>query len=223
MCNLSPSESLSSASLRVQGRNSNCDKGTEAQNILTMVQYVSGPGCESSLGLDFHGLWYLTPRNANHTLKPFQETQCKECWLINYCLLIVFIHLYQLEILMIIIMYWYTVGWRDQLGFNQNPFLWNSLYSGSDHHLGLLRSSVQLIVCTRAHSSNHLLFICTGAQIIDLMILVVDVVKGMQTQTAECLVIGEITCDHMIVVLNKVDLIPPEKREAHVEKVQTER
>ena len=31
MCNLSPSESLSSASLRVQGRNSNCDKGTEAQ------------------------------------------------------------------------------------------------------------------------------------------------------------------------------------------------
>ncbi|KPP60531.1 hypothetical protein Z043_121464, partial [Scleropages formosus] len=34
---------------------------------------------------------------------------------------------------------------------------------------------------------------CTGAQIIDLMLLVVDVVKGMQTQTAECLLIGELT------------------------------
>jgi translation initiation factor 2 gamma subunit (eIF-2gamma) len=52
------------------------------------------------------------------------------------------------------------------------------------------------------------------------MILVVDITKGMQTQTAECLVIGEITCDHMIIVLNKVDLIPQEKREAQVEKVR---
>ncbi|XP_061196258.1 selenocysteine-specific elongation factor-like [Saccostrea echinata] len=59
-----------------------------------------------------------------------------------------------------------------------------------------------------------------GAQIIDLMMLVVDITKGMQTQTAECLVIGEITCDHMIVVLNKVDLIPQEKRQAQVEKMK---
>jgi selenocysteine-specific elongation factor len=58
-----------------------------------------------------------------------------------------------------------------------------------------------------------------GAQIIDLMMLVVDVTKGVQTQTAECLVIGEITCVKMIVVLNKVDLLPPEKREAAVIKV----
>lgn len=49
--------------------------------------------------------------------------------------------------------------------------------------------------------------------------LVVDITKGVQTQTAECLVIGDITCDHMIVVLNKVDLVPQEKREAQVEKV----
>lgn len=58
-----------------------------------------------------------------------------------------------------------------------------------------------------------------GAQIIDLMILVIDIVKGMQTQTAECLVIGEITCPKMIVVLNKVDLLPPDKKEAMIEKV----
>jgi len=58
-----------------------------------------------------------------------------------------------------------------------------------------------------------------GAQIIDLMMLVVDATKGMQTQTAECLVIGEIVCKGMLVVLNKVDLLPPNKREAMVEKI----
>uniref|UniRef100_H2YEH9 Tr-type G domain-containing protein n=1 Tax=Ciona savignyi TaxID=51511 RepID=H2YEH9_CIOSA len=52
-----------------------------------------------------------------------------------------------------------------------------------------------------------------GAQIIDLMVLVIDVIKGVQTQTAECLVIGEIVCNRMLVVLNKVDLLAPEKRQ----------
>lgn len=52
-----------------------------------------------------------------------------------------------------------------------------------------------------------------GAQIIDLMVLVVDVMKGVQTQTAECLIIGEIICNKMLVVLNKIDLIPENKRE----------
>lgn len=51
------------------------------------------------------------------------------------------------------------------------------------------------------------------------MILVVDINKGIQTQTAECLVIGQITCDRMIVVLNKIDLIPDAKREHQIEKV----
>ena len=58
-----------------------------------------------------------------------------------------------------------------------------------------------------------------GAQIIDLMILVIDVVKGMQTQTAECMVIGEITCSHMMVVLNKVDLLSPDTRDSSVQKM----
>ncbi|KAG7669228.1 hypothetical protein KSW81_007387 [Nannochloris sp. 'desiccata'] len=52
-----------------------------------------------------------------------------------------------------------------------------------------------------------------GAQIMDLMILVIDVTKGIQTQTAECIVLGEITTDQMIVVLNKIDQLQPEKRE----------
>lgn len=58
-----------------------------------------------------------------------------------------------------------------------------------------------------------------GAQIIDLMMLVVDVVKGVQTQTAECLLIGELTCPRMVVVLNKTDLLPPNKRQAAIEKM----
>jgi selenocysteine-specific elongation factor len=51
------------------------------------------------------------------------------------------------------------------------------------------------------------------------MILVIDITKGMQTQTAECLVIGEITCPKILVVLNKVDLLPPDKKDAMIEKV----
>ncbi|KAM3878331.1 selenocysteine-specific elongation factor [Diretmus argenteus] len=58
-----------------------------------------------------------------------------------------------------------------------------------------------------------------GAQIIDLMILVVDVVKGVQTQTAECLLIGELTCPRMVVILNKIDLLPTNKRQSAIEKM----
>ena len=58
-----------------------------------------------------------------------------------------------------------------------------------------------------------------GANIIDLMLLVVDVNKGMQTQTAECLIIGQITCSHMILVLNKVDLLPKESRSLKIQQV----
>lgn len=43
-----------------------------------------------------------------------------------------------------------------------------------------------------------------GSHIIDMMILVIDATKGIQTQTSECLIIGEITKKKMIVVLNKV-------------------
>lgn len=58
-----------------------------------------------------------------------------------------------------------------------------------------------------------------GAQIIDMMVLVIDIVKGIQTQTAECLIIGEITCDKLMIVLNKLDLIEEAKRESTIDKV----
>lgn len=38
------------------------------------------------------------------------------------------------------------------------------------------------------------------------MMLVIDAVKGIQTQTAECVVIGEVTkVSSVVVVLNKID------------------
>lgn len=45
-----------------------------------------------------------------------------------------------------------------------------------------------------------------GASIIDLMLLVVDCQKLIQTQTFECIVLGEILMDKLLVALNKVDL-----------------
>lgn len=58
-----------------------------------------------------------------------------------------------------------------------------------------------------------------GAQIIDFMILVIDITKGIQTQTAECIVIGELTCSQMVVLLNKIDLVEGKMREKIVEKI----
>eukprot|EP00004_Rigifila_ramosa_P025486 TRINITY_DN7627_c0_g1_i3.p1 TRINITY_DN7627_c0_g1~~TRINITY_DN7627_c0_g1_i3.p1 ORF type:complete len:480 (-),score=103.96 TRINITY_DN7627_c0_g1_i3:200-1567(-) len=60
-----------------------------------------------------------------------------------------------------------------------------------------------------------------GAQIIDTMMLVVDVTKGMQTQTAEGLVVGEILTDSLFVVLNKCDLLPADSRAAQIDKMRT--
>ena len=46
-----------------------------------------------------------------------------------------------------------------------------------------------------------------GAQIMDMLVLVIDATKGMQAQTVECVVIGEAVMAHdadVIIVLNKV-------------------
>lgn len=58
-----------------------------------------------------------------------------------------------------------------------------------------------------------------GAQIIDMIVLVVDVTKGIQTQTAECVVIGEITSDHLMIALNKIDLLPESERAERILKM----
>lgn len=89
-------------------------------------------------------------------------------------------------------------------------------------HLENEGKSYDLLQFTLVDCPGHASLIRTiigGAQIIDMMLLVVDVTKGMQTQTAECLVIGQILCEKMIVVLNKVDLLKEDKKDALVEKV----
>lgn len=60
--------------------------------------------------------------------------------------------------------------------------------------------------------------VIAGAATIDLMVLVVDVTKGLQVQTAECIALGEILRLDLLVVLNKVDLLPPKSRWKRVAK-----
>lgn len=59
-----------------------------------------------------------------------------------------------------------------------------------------------------------------GAQIIDMVLLVIDANKGIQTQTAECLVIAEMTTKNLVIVLNKIDLIPIHEREMKLKQVE---
>eukprot|EP01102_Stenamoeba_stenopodia_P016219 TRINITY_DN5645_c0_g1_i2.p1 TRINITY_DN5645_c0_g1~~TRINITY_DN5645_c0_g1_i2.p1 ORF type:complete len:441 (-),score=109.62 TRINITY_DN5645_c0_g1_i2:9-1331(-) len=54
-----------------------------------------------------------------------------------------------------------------------------------------------------------------------MMLLVIDAVKGFQTQTAEGLVIGELLADKLTVVLNKVDQFPEATREKQIERLKT--
>lgn len=54
--------------------------------------------------------------------------------------------------------------------------------------------------------------VLVGAQIIDMMLLVIDATKGIQTQTAECIIVGELLSQCAVVALNKTDLFPPERR-----------
>ncbi|KXS20666.1 P-loop containing nucleoside triphosphate hydrolase protein [Gonapodya prolifera JEL478] len=57
-----------------------------------------------------------------------------------------------------------------------------------------------------------------GAQIIDFVLLVVDAVKGIQTQTAECLVLANLLHLPLLCALNKVDLFPAKGRDEAIQK-----
>ncbi|KAG8435919.1 hypothetical protein GDO86_007133 [Hymenochirus boettgeri] len=114
--------------------------------------------------------------------------------------------------------------------FDKNP---QSRERGITLDLGFSSFSVPLpghLTCPGYHGLQFTLVDCPGhaslirtiiggAQIIDLMMLVIDVTKGMQTQSAECLVIGQIACNKMVVVLNKIDLLAENKRQAAIDKM----
>jgi selenocysteine-specific elongation factor len=55
-----------------------------------------------------------------------------------------------------------------------------------------------------------------GASIIDIMMLVVDAQKLVQTQTAECIVLGELLMEKLVVAMNKVDMFPEAERAAMI-------
>lgn len=91
-----------------------------------------------------------------------------------------------------------------------------------DHLSAEHGDAYDLIQFTLVDCPGHASLIKTiigGAQIIDMIILVVDANKGIQTQTAECIVIGEMTTDNLIIVLNKIDAIPTDDREEKLERV----
>ncbi|KAJ5079262.1 selenocysteine-specific elongation factor [Anaeramoeba ignava] len=56
-----------------------------------------------------------------------------------------------------------------------------------------------------------------GSQIIDMAIMVIDITKGIQTQTAEDFIIASIWTNKMVIVLNKTDLLPEEKLKKRIE------
>eukprot|EP00038_Savillea_parva_P011529 m.198162 g.198162 ORF g.198162 m.198162 type:complete len:575 (+) comp20371_c0_seq1:135-1859(+) len=96
-------------------------------------------------------------------------------------------------------------------------------FSSCEHPLpkhleGLPYDALQFTLVDCPGHASLIRTIIGGAQIIDQMILVIDITKGIQTQTAECLVIGEITTKKLVVVLNKADLLKPEVKEKHIAK-----
>ncbi|XP_067634350.1 selenocysteine-specific elongation factor [Eurosta solidaginis] len=60
-----------------------------------------------------------------------------------------------------------------------------------------------------------------GAQIIDLMLLIIDAQKGIQTQTAECIVIGELLKRKLLIVVNKIDLLEESTRTVQLQKLNS--
>lgn len=72
------------------------------------------------------------------------------------------------------------------------------------------RGKIQVTLVDCPGHASLIRTVIAAAQIIDLMILVVDLQKGIQTQTGECLILAEVVdnCNHLIVVINKVDLFP---------------
>jgi selenocysteine-specific elongation factor len=63
--------------------------------------------------------------------------------------------------------------------------------------------------------------VIAGANIIDTIVLVIDSVKGIQTQTTECLILAEILSDTIIVALNKVDLLEEKEINPKISKLKT--
>jgi selenocysteine-specific elongation factor len=86
-------------------------------------------------------------------------------------------------------------------------------------HLLLAGSNKKKLQVTLVDCPGHASLIRTiigGAQIIDMVLLVVDCVKGWQAQTTECLVLAELTSPCLVVALNKADQFQVSERESQL-------
>ncbi|GLE06490.1 hypothetical protein PINS_up015737 [Pythium insidiosum] len=93
--------------------------------------------------------------------------------------------------------------------------------SAAPSESGDIQYQITLVDCP-GHAS---LFktILGGVHIIDAVVLVVDVVKGLQPQTIECLLVASLSrsaARQLVIALNKVDMIPCQERDARVRRVQ---
>jgi selenocysteine-specific elongation factor len=104
-------------------------------------------------------------------------------------------------------------GMTLDLGFScfflDLPSHWKDVYAN--------KKSLQLTLVDCPGHASLIRTIIGGAQIIDVVLLVVDALKGWQAQTTECLVLAELTSPYLIVALNKVDQFADNEREAMIE------
>ena len=94
----------------------------------------------------------------------------------------------------------------------------SAFYLPPPPHLASLYSLLQFTVVDCPGHASLIRTIIGGAQIIDVMLLVLDCTKGIQTQTAECLVLGEMLTDRLLVVANKADQLPSSAHRDKLEK-----
>eukprot|EP00934_Nitzschia_sp_Nitz4_P004248 Nitzschia sp. Nitz4//scaffold143_size57137//35336//37402//NITZ4_006516-RA/size57137-processed-gene-0.38-mRNA-1//1//CDS//3329536452//4238//frame0 len=90
-------------------------------------------------------------------------------------------------------------------------------------HLAPLYPEHKQVQLTLVDCPGHASLIRTiigGAQIIHMMVLVVDAYKGWQAQTTECLVLAEWTSPHLMIALNKIDMFPEDEREVRLEEAK---
>jgi selenocysteine-specific elongation factor len=87
----------------------------------------------------------------------------------------------------------------------------SAFFSRTPTHFKVKEEYLQFTLVDCPGHASLIRTIIGGAQIIDIMFLVIDLAKGIQAQTAECIIIAELYTKKMIVVLNKVDLIEDKK------------
>mmetsp|Transcript_103813 Transcript_103813/g.211862 ORF Transcript_103813/g.211862 Transcript_103813/m.211862 type:complete len:810 (+) Transcript_103813:677-3106(+) len=110
---------------------------------------------------------------------------------------------------------------REQL--EQQKSAGTTTNDATNHAAAAASTTPKYLQMTLVDCPGHASLIRTiigGAQIIDVVLLVVDAYKGWQAQTTECLVLAELTAPHLVVALNKIDMFPSEQREERLEEAK---